>query len=172
MAFTRRLISVLSLLALGAMSQDCDHEKCETDKIEMLQVVTKVSNEMGKSEAQPISGGTTCPFPSKFNYAKYQHSMSMTAKVEINGVMQKNGVLGAFVGCSMRGLGKLSKVIPFGPYAGKKLFQIMMYADAGGEDLTFKYKAIDGTITDLTQEVTFKINDNKGSIVGPIKLSA
>merc|ERR1719174_966173 len=57
---------------------------------------------------------------------------------------------------------------PFGPYAGKPLYLITMYADAGGEELSFKFKSADGTVYPLVDKVTFQINGKPGDIFAPI----
>jgi hypothetical protein len=58
---------------------------------------------------------------------------------------------------------------PFGPYKGKSMFQMTIYANSGGAVVTFKY--YDGEdVTSLDSTKTFTVNANLGSVLAPITL--
>ena len=58
---------------------------------------------------------------------------------------------------------------PFGPYKGKSMFQMTIYANSGGAVVTFKY--YDGKdVTSLDSTKTFTVNANLGNVLAPITL--
>ena len=46
----------------------------------------------------------------------------------------------AYVGTAVRGVQGTTSMPPFGPYAGKAMFQITIYANGDGETLSFTYQ--------------------------------
>ena len=69
----------------------------------------------------------------------FSDTMTLTAMVTVDGVDKSSGTLGAFVGSQARGVQSSPSLAPFGAYAGKSVFQVTAYANAGGEALEFKF---------------------------------
>jgi hypothetical protein len=103
------------------------------------------------------------------NPSDFSDTMTMSALVKINGVVQSSGTLASFVGPEVRGVQATTSTPPFGPFAGKAMFQITNYANEGGELLTFKFSGINGVNT-LTPKKPFAINENIGSVTDPVVL--
>ena len=100
----------------------------------------------------------------------YANTMVMSALVTLGGVEQASGVLTAFAGTDVRGLQDTPSIPPFGPYVGKAIFQITLYADVAGEMMSFTF--FTGSVTvSLAETFTFSINGNAGSVVDPFLLS-
>ena len=70
--------------------------------------------------------------------------MVMTALVTLSGVAQSSGALTALVGTEVRGAQDTPSLPPFGPYAGQAVFQITLYAEAGGETVAFVFYTSSG----------------------------
>ena len=69
-------------------------------------------------------------------------------------------------------LAALAAQVPFGPKAGQKIFQPMLYADTSGEVITFKYRpAGGGADVPLMQTVTFVTDGSAGDAVSPFELT-
>jgi hypothetical protein len=101
----------------------------------------------------------------------YSDTMTMSALVRINNVDQPSGTLAAFVGTVPRGIQNTPTTSPFGPYAGKAIYQFSIYANLSGELVTFKF--FDGVVTwDLSPTYTLTINVNEGSLNAPFVLIA
>ena len=97
--------------------------------------------------------------------------MTMSVVVTIGGTNQDTGTLAVVVGSSVRGTQNTPSSPPFGPYAGRGVFQITIYANAGGETLNFLFT--DGsTQTTLAETTAFVVNGNEGSVTAPFALSA
>ena len=83
---------------------------------------------------------------------------------------QTSGVLVAWVGTEVRGVQETVSTPPFGAYAGKSIYQITVYAEAGGETMRFEFYT--GSVTvGLTETVTFEVNGNVGSVSAPLVLT-
>ena len=96
--------------------------------------------------------------------------MAVTALVTLGSTLQSSGTLTALVGTEARGLQDTPSTPPFGPYAGKALFQITTYADDSGESMGFQF-VVGGGMAMLAERLTFVINANIGNAVGPLLLS-
>ena len=70
--------------------------------------------------------------PIDFNPSDFANTMAVTALVTLGTTPQSSGTLTAYVGTAVRGLQDTPSSPPFGPYAGKALFQITTYADSAG----------------------------------------
>lgn len=69
----------------------------------------------------------------------FEHSMPMSALINIDGKDATSGTLVAFAGKSVRGMGS-SNVIPFGPHAGQAVFMVMVYSNVKSrEEITFRH---------------------------------
>ena len=65
---------------------------------------------------------------STFHLSQHNSSMTVAALVMLRGVEQSSGTLTAFVGTAVRGEQDTSSTLLFGPYAGKSVFQIIVFA--------------------------------------------
>ena len=96
----------------------------------------------------------------------------MSTIITIGGVDQVSGTLRTYVGNDIRGNQDTPSSPPFGAYAGKSIFQITVYANAGGELVTFRFTDSAGTETSLAETLTFVVNGNEGSVTAPFTLTA
>ncbi len=103
------------------------------------------------------------------NPSDFSDNMSLTALVTINGSDVDNGWMAAFVGDEVRGLQDTLSFPPFGPFNGRPMFQLVIYTNSGGEDLTLRWSP-DGTQANsvLVGSSISGINSVKGSAVDPI----
>ena len=104
------------------------------------------------------------------SFTQFSNSMTVTALVSLGGAVQASGALAAYVGTEMRGLQGTASAPPFGPYAGVFLFQITLYAEAGGDVLGFRF-VLGGSTSVLAETLTFEVNGNVGSVVAPMVLT-
>jgi hypothetical protein len=103
-----------------------------------------------------------------FEMSAFSDTMTVSAFVDLPGTKE----LGAFVGGEVRGVQGAPSVPPFGTYAGKKIFQITIYANAPGETVTFKALKDDYTVVGLAETETFVVNANLGNVVAPVIFTA
>ena len=96
--------------------------------------------------------------------------MSLTAVVTIGGIRQGSGTLTAFVGSVVRGVQNVTSTPPFGPYVGVALFQMILYADAGGETVSFRFDDGEAT-TAMAETLVFTVNGNVGTVLEPFELT-
>ena len=89
--------------------------------------------------------------------------MSLTALVTIGGVVQSSGTLTAFAADEVRGVQDTASSPPFGPYAGTAMFQITMYGEADGDELTFQFQTNDVPTT-MAESLTFEVNETLGML--------
>lgn len=80
------------------------------------------------------------------------------------------GTLVAYVGTSVCGVKSVTTNPPFGPFSGKPLYQVVIYGDGHGDELTFQYD-INGNKVKLTPSMIFSANNNKGNALNPIILT-
>jgi len=77
--------------------------------------------------------------PWALNVHDFENSMVITARLTLDsGKDATSGSLVAFVGDEVRGMGG-SRVVPFGPYKGGSLFEVMIYSSRYGERLDLQY---------------------------------
>ena len=95
--------------------------------------------------------------------------MAVTAMVSLDGADQTSGRLVAFADGEVRGLNDAPKLTPFGPYKGKHLFGITIYANAEGETLSFMFDTLKG-LAPLKETITFVDNGIQGSAL-PVVLT-
>ena len=89
--------------------------------------------------------------------------MTVTALVTVGGVEQSSGTLFAVVGTEVRGVQDTPSTPPFGPYFGRPLFQITIYADDAGETVGFVFLGgSSGGVVTMAETLTFQINGNVG----------
>ena len=144
---------------------------------DMAETVAFVVNGNQGSVTSPIAlSGTAAaaPPPATVSWSvvasDFSDTMTLTAMVTVDGVDQASGTLGAFVGSQVRGVQSTPSSPPFGAYAGKSVFQLTVYANAGGETVSFKFH--DGASTaDMAETLAFVVNGNQGSVTSPIALT-
>ena len=105
----------------------------------------------------------------------FESTMTMTALITINGTNMGGGALAAFVGNEIRGLQNQPSFPTFGPLADEPMFQITIYTNSTGEDLTFRWSP-NGTQTNSilvssNSSITLNPNANLGSPLDPIILT-
>ena len=115
-----------------------------------------------------------------FNPNQYSNTMTISALVNISGIVQMNGTLVVVdeVG-GVRGIQSVPSIPTFGPFANLAIFQIMAYGDSSGETtLHFQFHlfmAANNAQDMITKEVTivivetvqFSVNGNVGNAVAP-----
>ena len=127
-------------------------------------------NEGGVTSPLVLSGPAAPAVDWSVTASDFSDTMTLTAIVAINGADQPSGTLGAFVGTQVRGVQSTPSSASFGPYAGKSLFQVTVYANAGGETISFQFH--DGSSTTaLSETLAFVVNGNEGSVTSPLALS-
>jgi len=115
-----------------------------------------------KAVAAPVLGGWSLDAP------RFVDSMTITALVNIDGLDQAAGTLAAFVGDEVRGLQPQPSMAPFGPHAGKPLYSMTVYVNAG-ETASFRFH--DGKAERaITNTLPAEIDGNVGSAVAPHQL--
>jgi len=103
--------------------------------------------------------------------ARFATTMTITAVVSVGDVEQKAGALAAFVGSEVRGVQDTAMVPPFGPFAGRPIYSLVVRADKAGETLSFKY--FDGRAEImLDKTLTYAVDGQEGNAIVPIALSA
>ncbi len=103
------------------------------------------------------------------NAAAFEQNMSVVASVTVNGTRLSSAGdrLAAFVGSEVRGVAVPNVV------GGANVFFLPVYANAGGEAVTFKvYDAAANAVRDLTPGLTFASNSVQGSATAPLALAA
>ena len=108
--------------------------------------------------------------PLIFSVLDFTKYMSITALVVLSGVEQVSGALTAYVGTEVRGVQDEPLTPPFGPYAGKQVFQITIGANRNGETLSFRFATAVVT-TSLAETVVFSIEGNIGDPLAPFMLT-
>jgi hypothetical protein len=100
---------------------------------------------------------------------KFSDTMTMTARVFIDGTVQSQGTLASFMGPEIHGV--QARPSPHPPFGGGAIYQMTIYADKGGEDLTFRFKTgISTRIYTLTPKKPFTVNGNLGNARTPLVL--
>lgn len=105
------------------------------------------------------------------NPAQYEHTMTLTGAFSANGQNATESAfeLGAFVGNELRGSAQALYVQPLGVH----LYFLTMYANAAGEQVTFRqYDAATGEIMPLSEQLFFTPNQHVGSAVEPYLFTA
>ena len=121
--------------------------------------------------APPASGTLSVPtLTFDFNPADHANTMALTALVTLNGAEQTSGTLTAVVGTQVRGVQSTLSTPPFGHYAGKPMFQLVVYADSSGDALRFEFH-VDGEVWQLAETMSFSINGNVGDVLEPLMLT-
>jgi hypothetical protein len=97
-----------------------------------------------------------------YDYTQFSNSMTLTVLVEIDGQLQSEGVLAAFMDGKVRGLEDKPNPPPFGPNKGKPFFGLMVHGSAGdnGKKVTYKFKGPGCTITELEHDPKYDYKDN------------
>ena len=95
--------------------------------------------------------------------------MTVTALVALNGVLVSSGTLGAFVQGEVRGVIGPSSV-PFGPYSGSSAFQMTIYADTDGEELSFQLDTGSEQVQCSTTS-TFARDTSIGNLLTPFQIT-
>lgn len=166
MAIARPLLLAHVVLAAGVDVEECSsHADCRADDaaISLLQGTVQRSKGISlhkvEGAARGKAGWAVAP-------ADFSNSMTLSALVDAEAA-RAPGTLAAFAGTEVRGVQDVPSVPPFGPMKGKPIYQITIYGDTGGEDITFEFQSADGTVTPLEEEVTFKVNENIGNVLAP-----
>merc|ERR1711908_235999 len=96
--------------------------------------------------------------------------MTVTALVTIDGAIKESGTLAAMVGTELRGLQQTIKLPPFGAYAGKAMYLLVVRANGDGETVSFQY--YDGVAkTVLDKTIQFVVNGKEGNVIAPFMLA-
>ena len=95
----------------------------------------------------------------------------MTAVVSVRGVVQLSGTLTALAGSQVRGVQGSTYTPPFGPYVGVGLFQITVYANSVGEEISFVFLSAGGEAVPLAETVVFLVGRSEGSEFSPLVLT-
>lgn len=101
-----------------------------------------------------------------------QYNMTLVAEVSVDNavVESEGGVIGAFVGDELRGVGEVQYVYGLGAHAAF----VMVHSNAiGGEEVTFRYyDANADEVLDVGETVTFEADLALGSLDQPVALRA
>ena len=84
---------------------------------------------------------------------RFVNETQNVALVVLGGVDQSVGTLVAYVGSEVRGTQDTPSSPPFGPYASRSMFQITLYADAGGESIRFDFLSAGGASASFANSV-------------------
>ena len=95
--------------------------------------------------------------------------MSVQALVTLSGVEQAAGTLTALVGTEVRGVQTAPLTVPFGPYAGRSLYQITIGGEAEGETVVFRFDTGVSEVV-LVETVAFAADRTHGSVMSPLQL--
>lgn len=117
-----------------------------------------------------------------FNVKDFEHSMSLYAKVKIDGTFVTSGKLTAYDGNRVIGMQAapstpayrqaVNRPVPAIPGVPDGFYEFMIYNDATlVEGIKFKYTKTDGTVIDLEGSVTFKLQSTEYSLVNMVELS-
>ena len=104
----------------------------------------------------------------------YEKTMSVTAIVSKDGVVQSAGTLLAYSGTSIRGVATAYTIaIPVGPYAGSYPFLITVYGNSDLDSITFSLYDSSGQYLSLSADATilFEGDGSLGSLLAPVMLS-
>ena len=114
----------------------------------------------------------------------YSDSMTLSTLISVNHVEQVSGTLGAFVGAELRGVQASPSHAPFGAYAHRPVYQIIIYANAArvgtgsngtgtavGETVCFWFDNNSNKLVELQQGIELVINSNIGRVTSPFQLS-
>jgi len=117
------------------------------------------------------------PSPSQpdwaFSTSTYAQTMTLSILVKINDVQATAGTLAAFLmdgdtlSQSVRGKQDTPSTPFFGDHADTQIWQITVYADAGGHSHGWRFRTAGGTTFKCTETFTFVINGNTGSVTDP-----
>jgi len=110
------------------------------------------------------------------NYPDYEFNGSITSTVFSNNdiIVSSGDMLAAFVGDEQRGVANTGVgPIPFGPYAGEYMFQMMIYSnETSGETLTFQYyNSETNRIVCLLETTELIANMTEGDVTDPFIFS-
>ena len=105
------------------------------------------------------------------NFNDYENNGSITSSIFLNDniIVSEGDILVAFVGDEQRGVATPSGPIPFGPYSGEYMFQMMIYSnEVDGETLTFKYYNFEtNSVFCLSETSEFNSNMIIGDVTSP-----
>jgi len=161
--------ALLVQVAVVASTESClaGDAECASDSSVLIQKTVVTAHSFDGEESTE-----DCKGDWDVNRHKYPDSMTMTVVVEINGVDQTKGALAAFIGDEIHGIEMNPLSPPFGPHEGKKIFyHFMIYGDkfTNGKKITFKFRACDGTVTELEPSLgpmgVFKVNGHFGNVL-------
>ena len=106
------------------------------------------------------------PPPTPYYFPIFANTMVLTLLIRVGDIDLATGTLTAFAGSEIRGVQYTSTLAPFGPFAGKSMFAITVYADNSGETITFTF--FDGNVViNLDQTRTFVVNGGEGTAISP-----
>jgi hypothetical protein len=119
---------------------------------------------------EEVTSAGPSPADWKFAAGRYAQTMSVTALVTVGGARKESGTLAAMVGSELRGVQSTAKVPPFGAYAGKAMYLIVVRANEDGETVSFQY--FDGaTKTALDKTIKFSANGKEGNVIAPLMMA-
>jgi len=103
------------------------------------------------------------------DYRSFEHNMTITANVEIDGIqISEDDQLAVFVNDECRG----TAIPTYFPLTDSYTINLMTYGD-NGEELSFKvYQSDTGKEIELLDNITFEVNGNTGNDIDPILLRA
>ncbi len=75
-----------------------------------------------------------------YNFFEFNGSISSSIFVNDEIIVSQNDMLAAYINGELRGVANPAGPIPFGPYIGEYMFQMMIYSNqASGENINFNY---------------------------------
>jgi len=140
-----------------------------TVKLEVKDVFNQVASTIKDNlRVKPING-TPPDTIWLVNSALYTYTMTMTAKLYIEGVASTdvNDLFGAFVGSECRGVAHPSYFPPTNSY----IVLMTIYSNSSGETMTFKaWDNSVGKILNISETITFQPDANIGNALVPFEL--
>ena len=98
--------------------------------------------------------------------SQYQH-MVLVAMVYVDGLIAETGVLAAYSGNDLRGVGDYILLIPAGPYANHHSFHMMVYGN-NGDPISFRLWRENEPVAYLSYNMTLQAGGTFGSVISPL----
>jgi len=120
----------------------------------------------------PLSPASSQPGFGILNPADFQHTMTLTLRVFLDGVPQTGGTIASFtmVTNELRGVESTPTAPPFGPFAGIFQWGLTTYEDVAGTAHTFSFQPNGGQITNCATEYAFVVDGNIGGVTNPLEV--
>jgi len=105
-----------------------------------------------------------------FDVNNYQFSMTLTTTLNVNGatLSSTNDRVAAFINGEVRGIAGVTYV----PSSNKYVAYLSVYANSNSETVSFKlYNSTNDTVTDISKTITFRIDNQIGSVFQSLSLA-